>query len=200
MHNIFITKEFDRILAVAILLALFASGVAIFRYVYIEQLINLHQDIELKKRKNAKIDSILVRENELRIKINQQKSNIRSNRIFLSGAKSATAISELQNTVKVLIAKNSRAIVQTIKPYPVLKYEDYSEASIEIRVKDIGHQEIQRVLYSVESNSPVLLIKELDIKLTQLRYKALVEEEEEEKKLAVTMVISAFFREAPGSL
>ena len=38
------------------------------------------------------------------------------------------------------------------------------------------------------------------IKLTQLRYTALVKEKEEPKKLAVTMVVSGFFRESAGEI
>jgi hypothetical protein len=198
MHSIFITKEIDRILAVVILLGLIAGGFVFFRYAYFEQVVDLHHEIEMKKRKNAKIDSILAREMELRIKINQKKSNIRSNRIFLSSGKSATAISELQNTVKTLISKNSKARIQTIKPFPVLKYDDYSEASLEIRIKDISHQGLQRVLYAIETHSPVLLINELNIKVAQLRYSTLVDENDEQKKMAVTMVVIGHFRELAG--
>lgn len=198
MHSIFITKEIDRILAVVILLGLIAGGFVFFRYAYFEQVVDLHHDIEMKKRKNAKIDSILAREKELRIKINQKKSNIRSNRIFLSSGKSATAISELQNTVKTLISKNSKARIQTIKPFPVLKYDDYSEASLEIRIKDISHLGLQRVLYAIETHSPVLLINELNIKVAQLRYSTLVDESDEQKKMAVTMVVIGHFRELAG--
>lgn len=200
MHKIFINTGIDRILAIALLLAGLGAGYVFVKYVYLEQLTRLSHDIELKKKKNGKIDSILVREKDIRVKINQRKSNIRRNKIFLTGGKAATAVSELQNKIKQLIAKNSKAKIQTIKPYPVLEYDDYAEASLEIRIKDIGHQGLHRVLYEIENHSPVLLIGELDIKLTQLRYTALVKEKEEPKKLAVTMVVSGFFRESAGEI
>ena len=196
MHKTFINKEIDKILAVMLLLAGLVGGYLLVKHVYLEQMVKLSHEIELQKRKNAKVDSILAGERELRIKINEQKSNIRRNKIFLSGRKSATAVSELQNKIKNLVSKNSKGKIQTIKPYPVLIYDDYSEASLEIRIKDISHQGLHRVLYEIESHSPVLLINELDIKLSQLRYSALVEEKDENKKLAVTMVVSGFFRQS----
>lgn len=195
MNRTFINKDIDKILAVMLLLAGLVGGYLFVKHVYLDQMVKLSHEIELQKRKNAKVDSILAGERELRIKINEQKSNIRRNKIFLSGRKSATAVSELQNKIKNLVSKNSKGKIQTIKPYPVLIYDDYSEASLEIRIKDISHQGLHRVLYEIESHSPVLLINELDIKLSQLRYSALVEEPDDSKKLAVTMVVSGFFRQ-----
>jgi hypothetical protein len=200
MHSPFINREIDRILAVTLLLATLAAGYVFARYVYLERLIEVGHEIELKKKKNAKINSILANEKDIRVKINQQKGNILRNKIFLSGGKAATAITELQNSIKLLVSKNSRARIETIKPYPVLQYDNYSEASLEIRIKDISHQGLLEVLYKIESNSPVLLINELNIKLSQVRYTTLVEEKEKTKKLAVTMVVSGFFREPAGGV
>jgi hypothetical protein len=78
----------------------------------------------------------------------------------------------------------------------VVKYDNYSEASLEIRISGMGHESLQELLYGIESHSPVLIIQELDIKLPQRRYSAMVEPTGEPENLGVTFVVSGFFREA----
>lgn len=200
MHRIFINRQIDGILAVCILLLGLIAGYLSVKHVYLEQLISLNNEIELKKKKNAKINSILANEKGLRIKIQQQKNSNNKNKIFLTSNDSATAASDLQNYLKKLIATYSNAKILTIKPYPVLEHDEYSEASLEIRIKDIGHEGLHNVLYRIENNAPVLLIKELDIKLTQLRFKSVVTSKDKQEKLAVTMVVSGFYRESSGDI
>lgn len=200
MHNFFINKQADKILAIAILLALLSAGYFFASHIYLEQLSRLKSEIEFKKKSNAKIDSILAHEKDLKDKIERQRYANKKNVIFLTSSKSTTAASELQNDLKKLIATHSNAKILTIKPYPVVEYEHYSETSLEIRIKDISHEGLHNVLYRIENNAPVLQMKELDIKLTQLRYKSLVEQNSELENLAVTMVVSGFFRTPSGEI
>jgi len=200
MHSPFINSQIDRVLAVSILLVGLIAGYVFIKYVYLEQLINLNHEMELMKKKNAKINSILASEKSLRDKIQQQKNTNNNNKVFLNSEKPPTAASELQNYLKKLIARNSKAKILAIKPYPVLKYDNYSETSLEIRLKDIGHKELYKILFFIESKSPVLLIKELDIKRNQLKYKSIVSSKDNQPKLDVTIVVSGFFRELPGEV
>jgi len=197
MHSPFINSQIDRVLALGILLISLTGGYIFTKYVYLDQLLNFSYEMELMKKKNAKIDSILAEEKDLRDKITQQKYKNDKNKIFLNSNKSSTAASELQNYLKKLIAKNSKAKILAIKPFPIMEYDNYSEASLEIRIKDIVHKELHKVLFMIESKSPVLLIKELDIKRTQLQYKSLVNSKEKQPRLDVIIVVSGFFRELP---
>ena len=200
MHSIFINKQVDRVLALGLLLLVIASAYAFIQHVYLAQIKSLNSEIEIKKKRNAKIDSILKNEKAVKSEIAKQTRINRKNKIFLSGKKPATAASELQNYMKRLIATYTKATIVTIKPYPVIEHDDYSEASLEIRLKDVGHKGLHNVLFRIESNAPVLIMRELDIKLTQLRYKTVVEASEEKEKLAVTMVISGFYRGLAGQI
>ncbi len=198
MHSPFINTQIDKILAIGILLVGLVAGYGFVQYVYLEQLHNINYEIELKKKRNARVDSILASEKYFREIISQQKSINNKNKIFLNSKKSATAASELQNYLKRLIARHSKAKILAIKPYPVTNYDDYSETSLEIRIKDIGHKELHKVLFMIESRSPILLIKELDIKRDRLQYKSIVKLKDTAAKLTVTMVVSGFYRELPG--
>ncbi len=198
MHSPFINTQIDRILAIGILLAGLGAGYGFIQYVYLEQLHNFNYEIELKKKRNARVDSILASENDLRSKIRQQKNINKKNKIFLNSKKPATAASELQNYLKQLISRQSKAKILAIKPYPVTKFDDYSETSLEIRIKDIDHKDLHKVLFMIENRKPVLLIKELDIKLGQLNLKSFVKSSGAAARLSVTMVVSGFYRELSG--
>ena len=200
MYSVFIGKQVDKFLALGLLLTCLTTVYLFAKYVYLDQLEILGSEIELKKKKNAKIDSILVDEKTLRTRIRQQQNLIRKNNIFLNSSDSTAAASELQNYIKKLIATNSKAKIQTIKPFPVFEHGNYSEASLEIRIRDIGHQGLQRILYMIENKSPVLLIKELDIKQTQLHFKSVVKPKDKEEKVSVTVVVSGFYRAKPGEV
>ncbi len=198
MHSPFINSQVDKALALGFLLVILIAGFGFIQYVYVEKLRDFDLTLELKKKKSAKIDSILANESELREKIKQQNDINNRNKIFLNSKKPATAASELQNFLKTLISRQSKAKIIAIKPYPVTKYDNYSETSLEIRIKDINHQDLHKVLFMIENRSPALLIKELDIKRDQLQYKSVVESKDAAAKLNVTMVVSGFYRELPG--
>lgn len=196
MHEFYFNQQLDKALAIGILLICLLSGFMFFKYVYINQIAVLIDEIEFTKKKTAKVNSIISNEKKLRQKIKIQKSNIQKNNIFLTNNDPATAASELQNYLKKLVATHSKAKILAIKPYPVLAHDEFFETTLEIRIKDISHKEIQKIIYFIEKRTPVLLLKELDIKRTQLRYKALVNSEKKQINLGLIMVVSGFFRGA----
>lgn len=198
MQKVLINNQVDKLLAVGLLLVVLAATYGFARFVYLEEIVSLNKEIDLRKRKNAKIESILGNEREIRASINREKSTIRKNRIFLKGRKPATAVSELQNYVKNLVTRHSGAKIQTMKPYPVIAHDNYSEASVEVRIRNLGHEGLQKLLFMFEGQAPVLLLKEMDIKLAQNRYSAIVKPGDEPKKLVVTIVVSGFFRDMSG--
>jgi hypothetical protein len=198
MHKTIINTQVDKILALALLVVVLSGAYTFARFVYFEGLVSFNHEIELRKRKNAKIDSILTNEEQIRANIKEQKGIISANRAFLNGQKSATAVSELQNYVKQLIRDHSNAKIQAIKPYPAVRHKNYTEASLEVRVKNIGHKDLHKVLYMFESKSPILLVKELDIRYSRKNYSKIIETGEELKSLVVTIVVSGFFRDTLG--
>ena len=195
MFNLIANPLLEKFLAIFILIFFLLSGYFIFTNIYFEQLHVLDRSINLKKQKTAKLDSILSKEKELMAKINIQKNKLKSSQIFLTNKIPSTASSELQNKIKRIISSQTRAKILTTKPYPSVKHENYTETSIEVRMKNIQHSGIQKILYKIENELPLLIIKELEIKRVQLRYKALVKSEGETDKLEVILVVSAFFRE-----
>lgn len=195
MHSIFISKQVDRILAVGLLLLVISGAYLLVQHVYLAQIKSLNSEIEFMKKKNAKIDSILSEEEDLDRKIKSRKKLSGKNKIFLVSSKHATAASELQNFLKRVIATHSKGKILTIKPYPVIEHDNYSEASLEIRIRGIGHQGLHKILYQIETNAPILVMKELDIKLNKLTYATLVKSKTEDQQLSVTMVVSGFYRD-----
>ncbi len=198
MHNPVISNAIDRILAIVILLTLLAGGYLLVRYVYLEQLTSLSHELEVLKKKHAKIDSILVSEKELKKQIRELKVRTQKNKLFLNNKNSATAASELQNYIKRLVGTYSKAKISSIKPYPVKTYDDYSETSLEISLLEISHDDLHRLLYNIENNAPVVLVREIEIKLARRKYRPLVKSEVEPTRMGASMVVSSFFREVAG--
>ncbi len=194
MNNTYFNSQLDKALAIGILLFVLVAGLVFAKYIYLNQITTFVDEIEFGKKKSAKVNTILADEKNLQRQIHQKKSQFKKDRIFLTNTNPANAASELQNYIKRLIATQSRAKILTIKPYPVLAHDDYYETSLEIRLKGIGHKDIQKILYMIESRSPVLLVKEIDIRRPQLQYKSLVPKETKEINFGVTMVVSGFFR------
>ncbi len=184
----------EKSLAIVLLLFFLMAGYLLFSNIYLNQLFILDTDINLKLKKASKVESILSKEVELKAKISTQKKKLDKNKIFLTNSKPSTASTELQNKIKRLIASKSKAKILTIKPHPFVEFDNYTETSIEIRMKNIGHNGIKNIIYLIENSSPTLIIKELDIKRTQLRYKTLVKSKSSADKLEFILVVSAFFR------
>ncbi len=188
----------DKILAFGILLVVLLTVFLLLNNVYVEMLVDMNNEVKLLNRKSAKIKSILAIENDLKEKVIQKKNIMKKGKLFLSNNNSTSAASELQNYLKKLITTYSNSKILTIKPYPVAQHDEYSEVSLEIRVKDITHKELQNVLYRIETKSPVLLVKELGIRKTKLQYKPLIKKSGNTDHLESIFVISGFFQDANG--
>ncbi len=194
MAKTIINSQVDKLIALVILVLTMAAGYIAVKHVYLERINALNHQITLAKRKQAKIDSILAAEQDLMHQIAQQKSRLRKDQLFLVNSKPATAASELQNFIKNLVARHSRAKISTIKPYPVNEYDDYSETSLEIRLRDVNHEDLQRLLFQIENSTPVIVVKELDILVARRRYKAVTNAPKHKPGLGVTLVVSGFFK------
>lgn len=194
VHNFRQNPLLEKSLAIFLLLFFLMTGYFLFSNIYLNQLFVLDTDINLKLKKISKVESILDKEAELKSKISIQKKKLDKNKIFLTNSKPSTASTELQNKIKNLIVSKSKAKILSIKTNPFVEFDHYTETSIEIRMKNIGHNGVKNIIYMIENSSPTLIIKELDIKRTQLRYKALVKTQGNVDKLEVILVVSAFFR------
>jgi hypothetical protein len=198
MHSLFENQNVDKIIALTILGMLLLAVYGLWSRVYLDGLVQMESDIELNRKKAGRVSSILAKEAYYQKQIDESKRSYQKKRIFLQSGQASTASSELQNTVKQLINRYSHANILTIKPYPVVRHDDYSEVSVEIRMKDISHAEIQNVLYRIETQLPLILIKELEIVRAQLQYKALVPKTGYQNDLNLTLVVSGFFRTDGG--
>ena len=194
MPNLYINSSLDKVLAIGILVLFLSACFVFFNYLYLNQIQNSVKQIEFSKKKNAKIGTILTQQKQLQKEINQRRISIKSNRIFLINHNPANAASELQNYLKKLVATHSNAKILSIKPYPVLEHDGFYETSLELRLKGVEHKEIQKILYMIESRSPVVLVKEIDIKRAQIRFKTVLKQDKKKNVLGVNMVVSAFFR------
>jgi hypothetical protein len=198
MHKTIVNSQVDKVLAVGILLGLLFAITIIVRYFYVGQLTSINHELELIKVKNSRVEQILNKEAELRKKFLQQRQLMSRDKLFLASQSPEAAASELQNGLKRLIARHSRAKVQTIKPIPAVELDNYSEISLEIRVRELSHRGLQNILFQVETHTPVLLIKELDLKRTQLNYKPLIKKAGQVSGLEATFVVSGLFRNRTG--
>ena len=196
MNEIYFSSYVDKALAILLLLLVIFSGFFLFNYVYLNQITTYINEIELGQKKYAKINSIISNQKEFDRTLKQEKSKLHKNLIFLKNSNPATAASELQNYVKRIIAANSKAKVLTIKPYPVVDHDDYFETSLEIRLKAVSHNELQKLLYRIESNKPLLLVREVDVKRNRILFKSLIKNKDEKIQLNVNLIISGFFKGA----
>lgn len=197
MHNLFGNQSVDKIVAIAILLLLLTILFLLFSNVYLVGLNEIQQEIEINRKKTQKVDSILANEKLYQQKINQIKREYRQAKNFLNSTQASTASSEIQNKIKNIISQNTTARILTLKPFPVIRHEGYSEVSVEIRMKDIGHKAIMDMLYKIESELPLIIIKELDVSLIQQQYKSLLGKPVMDgNDLNITLVASGFFRDA----
>ena len=161
---------------------------------YLQGLRTLEKDIAVERQKAARVEALLAREQYYSEKIGKARKRINQQRIFLNSTQSSGASSEIQNSIKRLISKYSRAKILTIKPYPAVSHDGYNEVSVEIRMKDISHEELQKMLHAMETHAPVIVIKELEINQTRLNYKSLVGKLGSSSDLNSTLVASAFFK------
>jgi hypothetical protein len=196
MHNLFGNQLVDKIVAVTILLVLLVISYLLFTRLYLSGLDELKSEIQINTRKVEKVDSILANEKIYQKNINEIKNKYKQAGNFLNSNQSSTASSEIQNKIKSIISRNTKAKILTLKPYPVTRHEGYSEVSIEIRMRDIGHEEVKNMLYKIESELPLIIIKELEIGRAQQQYKSILgKTRSNENDLSITLVASAFYRD-----
>ena len=195
MHNLFGNHITDKAIALLILFVLLMMGYLVLTNFYVKDLSQIENEISINRKKSGKVDAILSKEKFYQDKINQIRKEYSKNRIFLESRQPTSASSEIQNTVKRLINTNTRAKILTIKTFPVIQHEGYSEVSVEIRMKDINHSEIQKMLYQIESQLPLIIVNELDVIRTQLQYKALVSKSGDQNDLNITLVVSGYFKD-----
>jgi hypothetical protein len=196
MHNLFGNQQVDKIVAVTILLVLLVISYLLFTRLYLSGLDELKSEIQINTRKVEKVDSILANEKIYQKNINEIKNKYKQAGNFLNSNQSSTASSEIQNKIKSIISRNTKAKILTLKPYPVTRHEGYSEVSIEIRMRDIGHEEVKNMLYKIESELPLIIIKELEIGRAQQQYKSILgKTRSNENDLSITLVASAFYRD-----
>lgn len=179
------------------LLVVIAALSLVFNQFYIQQLVEQKNVLQQSRKKTEKVKMILTQENNLKKQISSFNKTKSKNKAFLTSNSPSTAASELQNVLKRLIATYSNSRILTMKPFPVVEHKDFSEASLEIRIKDIGHNGLKNVLYRIENHAPVMLVKELDIKRTQYRFKSVVKNQIKKDKLEAVIVVSGFYRELP---
>lgn len=194
MHNLFGHHQLDKLIAISILVLLLLMSYLLVTQIYLEGLNLIQTEIDINRKKSSKVDGILEKEKYYRNEINKIKGAYKQPKYFLSSNQSSTASSEVQNKLKKIINSQTKAKILTLKPYPVTKHEGYSEVSIEIRMKDVSHNEIQKMLYQIESEYPLIIINELDITRTQLTYKSILGKRNDSSDLNITLVASGFFR------
>jgi len=159
---------------------------------YLGYLSDQKSEYHYKKDEVGRIQSILSQETEWQVLIQKNSKKAQNQQLFLRSQKASAAASELQNRLKGLIKRHSKARIQTIKDNPIVKKEGYTELSVQMRMRSITHEEIKKILYFIESAKPILRIKKLDVKRQQLSYKRLVAQK---PILEMTIVVSGFFKE-----
>lgn len=194
MHSLTSNSSVDKVVAVGILTMMLVMVYLVFSQVYLDGLNTLDQEISLVRKKSAKVKAILDKAPYFKTQIQRAKGSASQNRMFLISKQPSTAISEIQNITKKLISTHTKAKILTIKPYPVVQHDGYSEVSVEIRMKGLNHNELQMMLFGIERHQPLILIKELEINQTRLNYKSLVAKRGKRNDLNSSMVISGYFK------
>jgi hypothetical protein len=197
MHNLFGSQNLDKIIAVSVLVVLLLLSYLLFSNVYLAGLNELASEMEIQKRKSQKVDSILAKEKYYQAEISKIEKKYKQSKNFLNSNQPSTALSEIQNKLRNIISRNTKAKILTVKPFPVTSHEGYSEVSVEIRMKGVNHQDLQKMLYLIENELPLIIIKDIDITRASVAYKSILgSRSKDASDLSLTFVASSFFREA----
>jgi hypothetical protein len=182
----------QRSLAWSVLMVLLAVLASLFMNLYLQPLqTQLHQ-WQQRSEKGRRIAVIL--EQEPAVRDWQRRYQVLGlDRLFLPERSASRAASALQNRVKRLVSSQSGAKIQAIKPYPVEMKSGYAEISLEIRIRDLSHAGLERVLRGIESSLPALVIRQVSIKRPVSRYEPMVRPDRRDNRLAVTLVVGGFF-------
>ncbi len=196
MHNLFGSQNLDKIVAVSILVLLLLVSYLMFSNIYLDGLRELESETEMLRKKTQKVDSILAKEEYYQAEIQKIKRKYKQSKNFLNSSQPSTASSEIQNKLKSIISRHTRAKILTVKPFPVVHNDGYSEVSVEIRMKSVNHAEIHKMLYLIENELPLILIKDIDIARTSVAYKSILGQSKDASDMNMTFVASSFFRDA----
>lgn len=197
MHNLFGSQNLDKIIAVSILVALLLLSYLLFSNVYLDGLNELESELQIQIKKTQKVDGILAKEKYYKNEISKFEKKYKSSKNFLNSDQPSTASSELQNKLRNIISSNTTAKILTVKPFPVITHEGYSEVSVEIRMSTVNHQDLHKMLYLIENELPLIFIKDIDITRAAVAYKSILgAKSKDASDLSLTFVASSFFREA----
>ena len=185
----------QRLLAWGLLLGLLLALGYLFAGFYLQPLQSELEDRRRQAEKAQRVEAILAREGQI-AETAQRLQALGLNRLFLPEQSASTAASALQNRIKRLVTAQSGAKIQAIKPFPAEEKAGYAELSLEIRMIGLSHAGLQRVLHGIETSLPALVIKRISIKRAVNRYKPVVRPDNRDARLAVTLVVSGYFR--PG--
>lgn len=199
MHKLSSSQNLDKVIALSILAVLVLVLLLLFSNVYLDGLSEIDKEAELLRRKTDKVDGILAREKFYQQEIAKVKRQYSQARNFLNSTQPSTASSELQNKLKSIISRNTKAKILTVKPFPVVNSDGYSEVSVEIRMKQASHDDIHKMLYLIEKELPLIIIKDIDIAKTAAAYKSILGKVRDSGDMNMTFVASSFFRDASKS-
>ena len=196
MRSLFGNQNLDKAVALSILLLLLLLVYVLFSSFYLDGLREIESETEILRKKTERVDSILAQEKFYQDEIQKVKKKYKQSKNFLNSSQPSTASSEIQNTLKSIISRNTRAKILTVKPFPVVQNDGYSEVSVEIRMKAVNHQEIQKMLYLIENELPLIIIKDIDITRASVAYKSILGQSKDASDMSMTFVASSFFRDA----
>ncbi len=196
MHSLFGNQNLDKAVALSILLMLLLLTYVLFSSFYLDGLREIESETEILRKKTQRVDSILAKEKLYQDEIQKVKKQYKQSKNFLNSSQPSTASSEIQNKLKSIISRNTQAKILTVKPFPVVQNDGYSEVSVEIRMKAVNHQEIQKMLYLIENELPLIIIKDIDITRTSVAYKSILAQSKDASDMNMTFVASSFFRDA----
>ncbi len=199
MHNLFGSQNLDKVVALSILGLIVLFVYMMFTNFYLDGLKEIESEIEILRKKSQKVDSILAREKFYQNEILTIKKQYKQSKNFLNSSQPSTASSELQNKLKSIISRNTKSKILTVKPFPVVNHEGYSEVSVEIRMNSVNHQDLHKMLYLIEKELPLIIIKDIDITRSSVRYKSILgRKAQDTSDLSLQFIASSFFREVAG--
>lgn len=197
MHNLFGSQNLDKAIAISILVVLLLLSYLLFSNVYLAGLSELDSEMEMQRKKTQKVDGILAKEKFYKNEISEIEKKYKQSKNFLNSDQPSTALSEIQNKLRNIISRNTRAKILTVKPFPVASHEGYSEVSVEIRMKAVNHKDLQKMLYLIENELPLIIIKDIDIARASVAYKSILgKKAKDASDLSLTFVASSYFRES----
>ena len=182
----------QRSLAWGLLLLLLIVAWKLFDGYYLQRLQADIGQLQQELRKKQRVDAILARGKAVRA-LQERMAGQSVQALYLKQDGPSTAASALQKRIKALVESQSRARILTLKPYPAVEHEGFSEVAMEVRMKDLSHAGLQRILYGLESRTPLMVVKKINIKRTVQRYRPVVKPGKRDNQLTATLIVGAYF-------